>query len=85
MIQFFFILFLGVFISLENFASVDFCRLGMHGGTAPTSSTRENLVEWADRVVIVSRECQGLTLGNQCYPLGRMPDNSTFIPPEMTR
>ena len=81
----FFILFPGVFISLENFASVDFCRLRMHGGTAHTSPTRENLVEWADRVVIVSYSPNGQTQGNQCYALGRMPDNSTFfIPSEMT-
>ena len=41
----FFILLPGVFISLENFASLDFSGLRMHGGTAPTG---EDMVEWAD-------------------------------------
>ena len=82
----FFILYPGVFISLENFGSIDFCGLRMHGGTAPTAPTPGDMVEWADRVVIVSYPPNGQTQGNQRYALGGMPDNSTFfIPPEMTR
>ena len=50
----FYIFFPGVSTSLEIFASVDFCGLWMHGDTASTSPTTEYLVEWADRVVIVS-------------------------------
>ena len=81
----FFILFSGVFFTLKNFASLDFCRLRMHGGTAPTS-TGEDMVEWADIVVVVSYSPNGQTQGNQCYALGGMPDNSTFfISPEMTQ
>ena len=79
----FFILFPGVFISLDNFTSIDFCRLRMHGGTAPTG---EDLVEWAEQVAIVSYPPNGQTKGDQCYALRRLPDNSTFfIPPEMTQ
>lgn len=81
----FFILYPGVFIALENFASLDFCGLRMHGSTAPTSSG-EDVVEWATRVVLVSYPPNGQTQGNQRYALGGMPDRSTFfIPPEMTR
>lgn len=58
----------------------------MHGGTAPTAPTPEDMVEWADRVVIVSYPPNGQTKGDQRYALGGMPDNPTFfIPPEMTR
>ena len=79
----FFILFPGVFITLDNFASLDFCGLRMHGSTAPRG---EDMVEWADRVIIVSYPPNGQTQGNQRYALGGMPDNSTFfIPPEMTQ
>jgi hypothetical protein len=82
----FFILYPGVFVTLENFASLDFSGLRMHGGTAPTAPSGEDVVEWADRVVIVSYPPNGQTQGNQRYALGGMPDNSTFfIPPEMTQ
>ena len=50
----FYKIFPGVSTSHEIFVSVDFCGLWMHGDTAPTFPTKEYLVEWADRVVIVS-------------------------------
>lgn len=95
----FFILYPGIFVTLNNFVSINFCGLRMHGGTSPIAPHDANPAEfeWANRFVVISYPPVGHTDGNQRYALGSLPvddrkhafaalpkDHVFFIPPEMT-
>ena len=81
----FFILYPGVF-ALNNFTTLHFSGLRVHGGTAPVAPPNADINEFnaATRFNIIHYPPRGQTMGNQRYALGGLPNNTTFfIPPEM--
>ena len=83
----FFILYPGVFITLNNFASITFSGLRRHGGTPPYAPSNADLVQFrsAVRCTVIHYAPVGQMEGGQRYALGSLPNGSVFfIPPEMT-
>jgi len=84
----FFILFPGIFVSLDEFVCINFSGLRMHGGTPPIAPEGADPIEleWAVRFVEIWYPPARQTSGDQRYALGGMPNNTTFfIPPEFTK
>ena len=83
----FFILYPGVFISLDNYSCINFSGLRFHGSTPPRAPAGADPSEllWATRFCLIHYPPRGQTSGNMRYALGALPDHSIFfIPPEMT-
>ena len=83
----FFILYPGVFITLENFACINFSGLRFHGGSPPRApaGTPASVLEWAIRFCLIHYPPRGQTMGKQRFALGAFPNNDTFfVAPEMT-
>lgn len=81
----FFFLLAGVYVRLDEFVSVNFSGLHIHGGTSAVAPKGVTLKGWEHRVVSVGYS-QSITLeGEARYPLCAGPDNQTpiYITPEM--
>jgi hypothetical protein len=84
----FFILYPGVFITLDNYSSINFSGLRFHGSTPPRAPAcaDSSELQWATRFCLIHYPPRGQTSGGQRYALGALPDHSIFfIPPEMTQ
>jgi len=79
----FFILYPGVFITLSNFACINFSGLRMHGGTAPVAppGADPESLEWATRFALILYPPTRATLGSQRYVIAGMPKQKEFIVP----
>lgn len=83
----FFILYPGLYITLDNFATVSFSGLRRHGGTAPYTPEGADDADFesAVRFAVINYPPARQTGGNQRYALGSLPRTGPFtIPPEMT-
>ncbi len=85
----FFILYPGVFVSLENYKSINFSGLRFHGGTPPRAPPGADpaTLQWATRFCLIHYPPRGQTNGEQRYALGGLPGGKGvfFVPSEMTQ
>jgi len=83
----FFILYPGVYVTLNDYATVSFSGLRRHGGTAPYAPEGADDAEFesAVRFAVINYPPQRQTGGNQRYALGTLPKGKMLdVPPEMT-
>ncbi|KAG6914079.1 hypothetical protein DXG01_002540, partial [Tephrocybe rancida] len=83
----FFLLYAGVFVTLESGTSINFSGLRLNGGTAPIAPIGVKLQEDAYWFVIICYPPSGMTNGNTRYAFGALPGpkhETFFISPEMT-
>lgn len=84
----FFIVYPGVFCTLDNFVAMNFSGLRVHGGSPPIASkdaTKDEL-SWAARFGVVSYAKAGPTSYEQKIPLVQLEPNWILsITPEMLR
>ncbi|KAF8953459.1 hypothetical protein BDZ97DRAFT_1767424 [Flammula alnicola] len=82
----FFVLYPGVFVTLDSFASVCFSGLRRHGSSppiAPAAAAADEL-SWATRVTLISYPPKGMTGDFQKRPLGALGlGNVLYTTPEM--
>ena len=83
----FFILYPGIFVSLNNYKSINFSGLHFHGGTplrAPPDANPATL-QWATQFCLIHYPPRGQTNSGQHYALGGLPGGKEvfFIPSEM--
>lgn len=84
----FFIVYPGVFCTLQNFVAVNFSGLRVHGGSAPIAAetTTADEMKWGTRFAVVSYAKTGPTSTEHKMPLMQIePDSVLSITPEMLR